>query len=534
MKKDGIAIFEESDRIHIKSESEVEAPEETAGVASRTLLTFVGYHDPYYRGPLEDEDLKGPILYLLELERFDRVLLFATPNLTDRTNDTAGVIRETHEGTEVEILHCDGIEDPTDYGQIFSELRRQFRRIDVDRAPDSNAYYIATASGTPQMHAVWLMMAAAGEIPAKILQARPPRFVTAQKHAVDEVDPLAAGFPRVRVPDVASAGQGGELGRPDVRQAVADLGIVGRHPGFQEALERAAMFAEYDRPVLIEGETGTGKELMANLIHRLSARRASTFLPVNCSNMPATLAESLLFGHVRGAFTGADRDQAGKFVLADGGTLFLDEIGELPLEVQSKLLRVLEDGVVEPVGAARGRRVNVRIIAATNRDLLEEIEAGRFRSDLYYRVEVGMIGLLPLRRRRSDIPLLALAALDNINKTTRKARRLTQEAGQALCGYDWPGNIRQLFNLLERSVMSTRKEVLDARDLVFAQDRAAGGDYLDHLPEPGDGFNLEELLKTIREHMLRRALDLEAGNQSAAARRLGLTPQAVHNYMKRR
>ncbi len=281
-------------------------------VPTKTLLTFVGYHDPYYKSPLEDEELKGPILYLLELESFDRIILVVSANLVERTKDIAQVIRESRKDIDVKIVHCDEIDDPTDYGQIFKSVRRHFRDVSADNS--DTRYYIATASGTPQMHAVWLMLAASGEIPARILQARPPQFVTAQKQAVDEVDPLGPGFPRVRVAEAVYDGE--ELQKPDVQQVIADLGIVGQHQGLQIALERAAMFAEYNCPVLIQGETGTGKELLAKLIHRLSGRPADRFIAVNCTSMPSTLAESLLFGHVKGAFTGAYRNQEGKFALA--------------------------------------------------------------------------------------------------------------------------------------------------------------------------------------------------------------------------
>ncbi len=190
----------------------METPEELDRLSRRTLLTFVGYHDPYYNGTLEGEDLKSPILYLLELEEFDRVLLFAIPNLVDRTKETASLIQETSKSTAVRIVYYDRINDPTDYGQIFAELRKQIRRI---YAGDTAYYISATASGTPQMHVVWLMMAASGEIPAKILQARPPHFVTAQRQAVDEVGTLATGY--LRIQSLKTAYEQEELRRTSVQ-----------------------------------------------------------------------------------------------------------------------------------------------------------------------------------------------------------------------------------------------------------------------------------------------------------------------------
>jgi DNA-binding NtrC family response regulator len=498
------------------------------GSCMKVLLTFVGYHDPYYKGPLEDEELKGPILYLLGLRSFDRVILFATPNLAERTVDTVKAIGAAYPGMETEIVDC-AIDDPTDYGEIFASIRKRFKTI--DSLYHDAEYHIATASGTPQMHAVWFMLAASGEIPAKILQARPPQFVTSRKQAVDEIDPLSAGFPRVRAP--AAQYEQEELRRPNISRIVEELGIIGKHPSFEEALERAAMFAETSCPVLIQGETGTGKEIVARLIHRLSGRPASRFVPINCAALPNTLAESILFGHKKGAFTGADRDQIGKFVQADGGTLFFDEIGELPPEIQGKLLRILEDGIVEPVGSsAGGQKVNVRIIAATNRELNKDVEEGRFRKDLYFRIEVGLITLPTLRERRSDIPLLALYGMDNINKKLKKSKRLSQDAIQGLLQHAWPGNVRQLLNLLERSALAKRKEVIEKGDMLFTEDRN-GSDIFSSFPDPGEGFVLEDFLVKIRVYLIHRALELSNNNQSKAARNLGITPQAVHNFLKR-
>ncbi len=493
----------------------------------KTLLTFVGFHDPYYKSPLEGEELKGPILYLLELRRFERICLFATPNLVDRTRETAAAVKAGYPQTVVETRHL-AIDDPTDYGQIFAALRKDFAVIDSEIT--DAGYYIATASGTPQMTAVWLMLAACGEIPARILQARPPQFVTAQKQAVDEIDPLAPGFPRVRARP--SYEEPEEHALPDAAQVIEDLGIVGRHPLFEKALDRAAMIAESEYPVLIQGDTGTGKELVARLIHRLSGRPAHKFVAFNCAAIPRELAESTLFGHTRGAFTGATSDQVGKFVQADGGTLFLDEIGQMPPQVQAKLLRVLEDGKVEPVGSSRAQQVDVRIIAASNRDLNEAVKADEFRGDLYYRIEVGLINLPPLKERRSDIPLLALNAIDNINKKPRKRISISQEAIRELTRHNWPGNVRQLLNLLERSAAFNRRDMLDKEDLSFSENRSEE-DFLDSLPEPEEGFVMEEILDRIKSHLVHAAMKSSDGNQSAAARKLAMTPQGVHNFLKR-
>ncbi len=491
------------------------------------LLTFVGYHDPYYKGPLENEELKGPILYLLSLKSFDRVILFTTPNTIDITRDTSRAIQKSFKQMDAEMVDCD-IEDPTDYGQILSSIRNKFKVINSTNA--QNEYYIATASGTPQMHASWLMLSASGEIPARILQTRPPQFVTAKRQAVDEIDPLSPCFPRIRATETLYEQE--ELRKPEISHIIEDMGIIGKHPSLETALDRAALFAEHTSPILIQGETGTGKELIARLIHRLSGRPLDKFVTINCAALPETLAESILFGHKTGAFTGAVSDQDGKFVMANGGTLFLDEISELSSEVQSKMLRVLQDGVVEAIGASSGKKVDVQIIAATNKDLKEEVDEGRFREDIYYRIVVGLINLPPLRDRRSDIPLIALFGIDNINKRLKKPKRLSQGAIQKLMQHHWPGNVRNLLNLLERSSMVSRKEVIEVDDLIFIEYQPETYSLL-HLPEPEEGFNLDEFLNKTRSNLIHKALDLSDWNKSAAARRLGMTPQAIHNFLKR-
>jgi transcriptional regulator with GAF, ATPase, and Fis domain len=261
-------------------------------------------------------------------------------------------------------------------------------------------FFVAVASGTPQMHACWVLLAASGEIPAHILHVRPPRFVSKEHPLVSEIDLTSPDFPLVRA-------HVGGLETPydipdDLDIVVQQLGIVGDHPRMRQALEYGAALAPSAVPILLLGETGTGKELFARCIHRLSGRPADRFVPINCAALPQELVESILFGHKRGAFTGAMSDQKGKFDIADRGTLFLDELAELPLSTQAKLLRVLQDGVIEPLGAPNAHHVDVRIIAATNRALQQAMRHRKFREDLYYRLNVGEIHVPPLRDRRSD------------------------------------------------------------------------------------------------------------------------------------
>lgn len=253
-----------------------------------------------------------------------------------------------------------------------------------------------------------------------------------------------------------------ELERDYLREELAgahDFGdIIGQSPSLKTLLQQIDLVAATDASVLILGESGTGKELVAREIHKRSQRRNHSLVKCNCASIPRELYESEFFGHVKGAFTGAINDRAGRFQLADRGTLFLDEVGEIPLEMQSKLLRVLQEGEFERVGEERTQQVDVRIVAATNRDLKQEIEAKRFREDLFYRLNVFPVQIAPLRERKDDIPLLAshfvqLAA----RKLNREAPRLTQGNVILLQRYDWPGNIRELQNVIERSVITSMR-----------------------------------------------------------------------------
>jgi transcriptional regulator with GAF, ATPase, and Fis domain len=249
--------------------------------------------------------------------------------------------------------------------------------------------------------------------------------------------------------------------REEIGEAHAFGEIVGRSDEIRRINGQIAQVAPTEASVLILGESGTGKELVAREIHRRSGRAGRPLIRVNCASIPKELFESEFFGHVRGAFTGAIKDRLGRFAAADGGTLFLDEVGEIPLDLQSKLLRVLQEGQYERVGEERTRTADVRIIAATNRDLGEEIEARRFREDLFYRLNVFPIEVPPLRARREDVPLLAEQFLVQATKRHKRNARLSDVNRRALQGYDWPGNVRELQNAIERAVITATGGRLD-------------------------------------------------------------------------
>lgn len=309
--------------------------------------------------------------------------------------------------------------------------------------------------------------------------------------------------------------------------------IVGSSPALRHTTRQIEIVADTDANVLITGESGTGKELVAREIHRRSARHDGSLIKVNCAAIPRDLYESEFFGHVEGAFSGAVRDRAGRFEAADGGTLFLDEVGEIPLELQSKLLRVLQEGTFERVGEAVTHTVDVRIVAATNRDLRQEVDAGRFREDLYYRLNVFPIEVAPLRHRKEDIAELAQRFMEaSYQQMNRPALRLTKATVEGLCRYDWPGNVRELQNVIERAVITSRGRTLNV-ELPGAQTQEQKGGSGDE--EPDRVWTEEQMRARERENLV-RALRLTEGKVSGsdgAAALLGIKPSTLNSRMKK-
>jgi len=286
--------------------------------------------------------------------------------------------------------------------------------------------------------------------------------------------------------------------REEVLEARALGDIIGKSPAILNVVQQIDLVAPTDASVLILGESGTGKELVAREIYKRSGRQSRAMIKINCASIPKELYESEFFGHVKGAFTGAIKDRAGRFEAADGGTLFLDEVGEIPLELQGKLLRVLQDGHYERVGEEVTRQVDVRIIAATNRNLKQEVEERQFRQDLYYRLNVFPIEIAPLRRRREDIPLLAGQFLKQVStKMNRPLPRLTEAHLLDLQSYDWPGNVRELQNVIERAVITSRSGTLHF-NLPRGRVRASQSGQFDR------ATRLETNLEVLHEEEMRR------------------------------
>ena len=466
----------------------------------------------------------GPIKTLVEIEPFDEIRLLsnfpATWNKQYRDwFDTKPTI------IAVELAR------PTDYSAIFRHADAELGRLSRQTANSPVELCLHLSPGTPAMTAVWLLLGKT-RYPAtfyETYQGRASQTEVPFDLTLDVLPELLRG-PDARLAHLAS----------DAPCQVEGFGdIIGDSQAIRVAVGRAQRAAKRGVSVLLLGESGTGKEMFAQAIHKASPRRDKPFVAINCAALSKTLLESELFGHTKGAFTGAEKDRKGAFELVDGGTLFLDEIGECDIETQAKLLRVLQplpgEGptvrTIRRLGDDKDRKADVRVVAATNRDLHEAIRDGAFREDLYYRLSAISITLPPLRDRKADIPAVAERLLDQINRNFRadepsyKDKSISASAMAFVKRHHWPGNVRQLYNVLVQAAVLAEREVLERADLVAAlgeisqeackSDRAFGRAI-------GDGFNLEEYLNELHRSYLRRAMEQAKGVKAKAARLLGM------------
>jgi nitrogen regulation protein NR(I) len=328
--------------------------------------------------------------------------------------------------------------------------------------------------------------------------------------------------------------------RPEEPSERGRFRLVGQSPAIRQIYAVVEKVANTPSTVLISGESGTGKELIARALHENSKRHAGPFIKINCAAIPKTLMESELFGYDKGAFTGAVGAKPGRFELAHGGTLFLDEIGEIPVEMQVKLLRVLQESEFERVGGIKTIKVDVRLVTATNRDLLEEIGAGNFREDLFYRLNVVPIQIPPLRERREDIPLLADHFIAKFNERLKKQIvAISPEAVEQLVAYNWPGNIRELENLMERTILFCEGPEIRVSDLppeiVGTSVAASAAAAVDGEARPAAG-SLKEAVRAeterVERELIQRALDATGGNVTQAARKLKISRKSLQTKMK--
>jgi DNA-binding NtrC family response regulator len=492
-----------------------------------TLIGWIGNTD--LRAHEEEDTIgAGPIAQACSARHFDRVVLL-TDYPENRIADYLKWLKK-RVGSPIEA-HFKPLSGPTNFGEIYEAARTVVAKVLGDSAATDLVFHLSP--GTPAMAAVWIILAKT-RFPAELIES-------SQKYGVKTASvpfDIAADF----IPDLLQSSDRKlkELSAAGPPEAPEFADIIHRSPVMRRIVGRARYVAPRSVPVLLEGASGTGKELFARAIHKASLRRDRPFIAVNCGAIPSELVESELFGHEKGAFTGATEARSGYFENADGGTLFLDEIGELPLAAQVKLLRALQEGEVRRLGAKQAKKVDVRIIAATNRDLLEEISTGRFRADLFYRLAVAVIKLPPLSQREGDISLLLDKLLDQINRESStepgyKDKSLSVGARKLMLRHSWPGNVRELFNTLRRAaIWSEREEITtdDVREALFPETAESHADILD---KPlGDDLDLPRLLEIVAQHYLKRAMEESGGNKTVAAKLVGLPSyQTLSNWLAR-
>jgi len=496
----------------------------------KTLVSWIGQTDLNAALRNETENL-GPVAGALSARDFDRaVLLCNYPQ--ERLKEYLPCLKEQCD----EDLQIDArpvsLSNPTDYTEIYEVVTPLLQGL-AKEADGCDDLVFHLSPGTPAMATVWILLAST-KFPARLIQSSREQGVVDAQLPFD----IAAEF----VPDLVRRSKDiGDLAAATPPEGPGFDEIVHRSRVMREVLARAERAAKQNVPVLIEGESGTGKELLARAIFKASPRWADPFHAVNCGAIPEDLLESELFGHEKGAFTGAERAKVGLFEASTGGTLFLDEIGEMPLQAQVRLLRVLQEGKIVRLGSTREIEVDVRIITATNRNLIEETRAGRFRADLFYRLAVAVLRLPALREREGDLGLLVDHCLDDINRRHGandrqwQARKLTPGARKVLMQQRWPGNVRELVNTLTRAVIWSVEPSISKAEITAAILPSIDLEAETILERPlGGDFDINTVIDEVKRHYLTRALEAAAGNKSKAAELIGVANyQTLTNWMGR-
>lgn len=429
------------------------------------------------------------------------------------------------QSTALVSLHPVKLSGPTQHREIYEGAVATCRAVLAGRE-DSCKVTFHLSPGTPAMHAVWILIAKT-RIAAALIESSKEAGVVSVSVPFDISAELIPNIVGAQLAELTSATP------PDL---AAFTDIIHRSKEMARVLEQAARVAPWAVPVLIEGESGTGKELLARAIHEASKRKGK-FIAINCGAIPGELVESVLFGHERGSFSGASELRVGVFETANRGTLFLDELGELPLDAQVKLLRALQQGEITRIGKAEPIKVDVRLVAATNRSLMEEVAAHRFREDLFYRLAVAVLRLPALRERKGDLPLLVDHLLAHVNEQSKGQgfleKKLSPGAKNLLSAHGWPGNVRELENTLSRAVIWSTGPTISAEEMraaLLTAPSRRGGDIL-HRPL-GEGLKLPELLQEVARHYLTRAMDESENNKTKAAELVGLPSyQTLSNWL---
>lgn len=484
-------------------------------MSTQVILAWIGNTD--LRAAEGEISGLGPIAQACVDRKFDEIHL-----LSDHKKAvTAAYVKwlSTHVTAPVKT-HAVKLSGPTEFAEIYEAAIATIGKVANDRNVERTFHL---SPGTPAMAAVWILLAKTSH-PATLIESSPQQGVRTVALPFD----IAADYMPTASPasedDIVRLTQG-------LPPIVAEFdAIIHKCDAMKRVIAQARRVASFDVPVLIQGESGTGKELFALAIHKSSDRADGSYIPVNCGAIPENLVEAELFGHKAGAFTDAKTGRAGYVEEADGGTLFLDEIGELPLSIQVKLLRVLQQGTVQRIGESRARKVNFRVVAATNRVLVEEVADGRFREDLFHRLAVGVITLPALRDRPGDINALIDYYVERMNSDQEGHekwvhKKISAEARNLLKQHPWKGNIRELFNTLSRAAIFTPRATLTADDIRQAlfpiPARAGESDFILNR-SIGSGFDVREVISEVARHYLKRALDQEKGVKSKACDLVGL------------
>lgn len=497
---------------------------------ARVLISWIGQADLNASTGAKEAG-RGPVGQAVTSRPFDHVVLLCNYPKKDASRFVSWLEEQTRATVTLGMVE---LTSPTDFGEIYEAVTRHIEQVRRQFGPESRLTY-HLSPGTPAMAAVWIIVAKT-RFAAELIESSREHGVRTARVPFD----IAAEF----LPEV--------FRRPDADLERLSAGEVEAAPEFKAILHRsgpmkrvialAKAAAPRSVSVLIEGESGTGKELLARAIHQASPRRDKAFVPVNCGAVPSELADSEFFGHKKGAFTGAIADRPGHFEAADGGTLFLDEIGELPLAIQVRLLRALQERAVTRVGTSKPVSVDVRIIAATNRSLATEVVAGRFREDLFYRLAVAVLQLPPLRDRKGDIGLLVDDLLGRINAESAsepawREKRLSAGARNVLLQHPWPGNVRELANTLTRLAVWSSGDTITEQEvresLLAGPANVRGARQVLDQPLSG-GFDLQDTMATVARHYLERAMAEAGGNKTRAADLLGLNSyQTLTNWLKK-
>ncbi len=469
----------------------------------------------------------GPILQGVQAGSYDAIYLLSDFPAAESKSYIKWLASRTSAAIHLRSVK---LTSPINFGEIYEHVVEVLNPI--DQRGTRLTYHLSP--GTPAMASVWILLAKTTH-PARLIQS-------SAQSGVQEADvpfDIAAEF----IPKLLQ--QSDErltsLAQGTPHEGAEFSSIIHRSPAMLRVITQARRVAIRSIPVLIEGESGTGKELMARAIHKASPRADKPFIAVNCGAIPSELVESEFFGHKKGSFTGAVADRKGHFERADGGSIFLDEIGELPKAIQVKLLRTLQEGEVTPVGSSEPKKIDVRVVAATNRTLINEVAEGRFREDLFYRLAVAIIRLPPLRERAGDISLLIEALLKQVNDAAKdlgiKHKKISVSAKNLMLQHSWPGNIRELLNTLQRAAVWSDDDIIGLeaiKDAVQLSPKSVSGaeNILNRPVE--SGIELEALMALVARHYIERTLDHTRNNKTQAAKLLGFgNYQTFTNWMNR-